>query len=156
MAEISIGKKAPDFKLASSTGKTLSLKDFKGQVVVLYFYPRDMTPGCTTEACDFRDRHSELEKLGAVVIGISTDDLKKHAKFIEKYELTFPLLADTDKEVHQLYGVWKEKNMYGKKVMGTERSTFIIGKDGKITHIFPKVKVTGHVEEVLAAVKEII
>ena len=156
MAELKVGQKAPDFSLESSEGKKISLKDYKGKKnVVLYFYPKDMTPGCTTEACSFRDNLTRVQKADAVVLGVSTDDLKSHDKFIEKHQLNFPLLADTEKEVVNAYGVWKKKSMYGREYMGIERSTFIIAKDGKIAKIFSKVKVDGHTEEVVAALKEL-
>ena len=145
------GTKAPSFELMSDEGKKLSLKDFAGRKVVLYFYPRDNTPGCTKEACSFSENNKRLQKAGAVVIGISADSVASHQKFKQKYNLGFTLLSDPDKEVIEKYGVWKEKSMYGKKMMGVERTTFIIDKQGKIAHIFPKVKVDGHTEEVLKA-----
>ncbi len=148
------GQTAPDFTLPASGGQTLSLHDFRGNTVVLYFYPKDMTPGCTTEACDFRDYHPEFAKLGAVVLGISPDDVKSHDKFTAKHELPFPLLADTDHAVAEAYGVWVLKKMYGREYMGVERSTFVIDKDGKIAKVWPKVKVTGHVQDVLQFVKD--
>ncbi len=153
MAELKIGQKAPDFSLAASNKETISLKTFKGKLVVLYFYPKDLTSGCTTEACDFRDNLARLEKTGAVVLGISPDSLASHEKFIGKHDLNFLLLSDPEKTVLESYGVWKEKSMYGRKYMGVERTTFIIGKEGKIAHIFPKVKVKGHVDEVLEILK---
>lgn len=143
------GKKAPAFTLPDYDGNKVSLKDFEGKKVVLYFYPKDLTSGCTTEACDFRDAHPEFEKINAVVLGVSPDPVKSHIKFRDKHELNFLLLSDEDKKVVQAYDVWKEKSMYGKKYMGVERSTFIIDENGKIQKIFPKVKVKGHVEEVL-------
>ena len=145
------GSKAPSFELMSDKGEKVSLKDLTGKKVVLYFYPRDNTPGCTKEACSFSENKRKLEKAGAVVIGISTDSVASHQKFKEKYDLGFTLLSDPDKEVVKKYGVWKEKNMYGKKVMGVERTTFILDEQGKIAHIFRKVKVDGHTEEVLKA-----
>jgi thioredoxin-dependent peroxiredoxin len=145
------GSKAPSFELMSDEGKKVSLKDFAGKKVVLYFYPRDNTPGCTKEACSFSENSQRLKKAGAVVIGISADSVASHQKFKEKYNLGFPLLSDPDKEVIEKYGVWKEKSMYGKKMMGIERTTFIIDEQGKIAHVFPKVKVDGHTEEVLKA-----
>ncbi len=153
MAELKIGQKAPDFSLAASNKETISLKTFKGKRVVLYFYPKDLTSGCTTEACDFRDNLARLEKTGAVVLGISPDSLASHEKFIGKHDLNFLLLSDPEKTVLESYGVWKEKSLYGRKYMGVERTTFIIGKEGKIAHIFPKVKVKGHVDEVLEILK---
>jgi peroxiredoxin Q/BCP len=151
-----VGRKAPEFTLPSSEGGQVSLGEFAGKkVVVLYFYPKDMTPGCTQEACDFRDQSSRLRELGAVVLGISPDPLKSHERFIQQQSLNFPLLADEDHAVCGQYGVWVEKNMYGNKSMGVERSTFVIGRDGKIARAWRKVKVAGHVEEVIAAVEEL-
>lgn len=148
------GKKAPAFDLPASTGGTIALADYAGkQNVVLYFYPKDMTPGCTTEACDFRDNQGALAAMGAVVLGVSPDPLASHAKFIEQESLNFPLLADEDKAVCQAYGVWAEKTMYGKKYMGVERSTFLIDKTGTIARSWRKVKVNGHTDEVLEALK---
>ena len=143
------GDKAPSFTLPSSDGSEVSLSDFKGKNVVLYFYPKDDTPGCTTEACSFRDDLSAFKRKGAVVLGISVDGIESHQKFAEKYSLSFPLLSDEGKKVVKAYGVWKEKNLYGRKYMGTERTTFIIDKQGIITHIFPKVHVDSHSKEVL-------
>ena len=150
---LEIGKKAPAFSLKNQDGKTVKLSDFAGQNVVLYFYPKDDTPGCTTEACDFRDQHSKLEKAGAVVLGVSPDDEKRHAKFAGKHGLPFTLLADTEHTVAEKFGAWGEKSLYGRKFMGIIRSTFLIGADGKIAKVWPKVKVAGHVDEVLEAVK---
>lgn len=144
------GDKAPAFSLPSDEGM-VSLKDFKGKSVVLYFYPKDLTPGCTVEACDFRDNMARVKRKGAVVLGVSRDPVKKHSSFTEKHGLNFPLLSDEDGEVCNAYGVWKQKSLYGKKFMGIERTTFVIGPDGKITKIFPKVKVAGHVDAVLEA-----
>jgi peroxiredoxin Q/BCP len=146
------GSAAPSFTLESSSGKKVSLKDFKGKKVVLYFYPKDDTPGCTKEACSFRESIGELKKMGAVVLGVSPDDMESHRKFIKKYNLPFELLADTDHAVAEKYGVWKEKSMYGRKYMGVERSTFLIGPDGRVQEIFRKVKVSGHVEELIEKV----
>lgn len=146
---LKVGKKAPAFKLMSDEENAVSLKDFAGKKVVLYFYPRDNTPGCTREACSFSENMKRLKKAGAVVIGVSADSVASHKKFKEKYNLNFPLLSDPDRKVIQKYGVWKEKNMYGKKTMGVERTTFIIDEQGAILHIFPKVRVDGHTEEVL-------
>ena len=151
---LTIGKPAPAFKLASTEGKDLSLADLKGKKIVLYFYPKDDTSGCTKEACSFRDAHPDFKKIGAIVLGISPDDLKSHDKFRAKYNLPFTLLADPEHTVAEKYGVWKEKSMYGRKYMGIERTTFIIDSAGKISHIFPKVKVDGHEAEVLAALAE--
>jgi thioredoxin-dependent peroxiredoxin len=148
------GEKAPDFSLYDQDKKKIGLRDFIGkQEVVLYFYPKDDTPGCTKEACGFRDSINAFKKKDAVVLGVSNDDQVSHQKFANKYELPFPLLSDVDKKVAEAYGVYKEKNMYGKKYMGIERTTFVIGKDGKVKKIFPKVKVDGHVEEVLQALE---
>ena len=141
-----IGSLAPDFSLAGSDGKTHKLSDYKGKKVILYFYPKDNTPGCTTEACDFRDNHT-------IILGISKDNLNSHNKFIEKFNLPFVLLSDEDKVVCELYDVIKEKNMYGRKTLGIERSTFIIDDNGKLMKEFRKVKVKGHIEEVLEALK---
>jgi len=148
-----VGQKAPDFSVVDDTGKTVKLSDFKGKKVVLYFYPKDDTPGCTKEACNFRDGIAEIRKQGAVVLGVSADSAESHRKFKAKFDLNFPLLADTDKKIVEGYDVWKEKSMYGKKYMGIERTTFVIDKDGKISHIFPKVKVDEHYEEVLKALE---
>jgi peroxiredoxin Q/BCP len=156
MAKVEIGKKAPAFTLPDQDGKPVKLSDFKGKAVVLYFYPKDDTPGCTREACDFRDEHSALKKAGAVVLGVSPDDAKSHTRFVGKFNLPFPLLADTDHGVAEAYGAWAEKSMYGRKYMGIVRSTFLIDGDGKVAAVWPKVKVTGHVDEVreaLAALK---
>jgi len=148
------GKKAPAFTLPNADGKKISLKDFNGKKIVLYFYPKDMTSGCTQEACDFRDAFPDFSKVNAVVLGVSPDPVKSHKKFADKHELPFELLSDENKEVVEKYGVWKEKSMYGKKYMGVERTTVIIDENGKVKKIFPKVKVNGHVEEVLQAIKE--
>lgn len=147
------GDKAPSFSLPSDNGETISLKDLKGKTVVLYFYPKDMTPGCTQEACDFRDAQAKFKKSDAVVLGVSKDPVERHVKFQEKYDLNFPLLSDEDGSVCEAYGVWKQKSLYGKKFMGIERTTFIIGPTGKIEKIYSKVKVKGHAEEILAEVK---
>jgi thioredoxin-dependent peroxiredoxin len=147
------GKPAPDFTLADQQGKKVTLSKLKGSPVVLYFYPKDDTPGCTKEACAFRDAFADYKKAGAVILGISPDDSKSHAKFVEKFDLPFPLLADHEKQVCEAYGVWKEKSMYGKKYMGVERTTFVIDKKGIVGKVFPKVRVDGHSDEVLDAVK---
>jgi thioredoxin-dependent peroxiredoxin len=149
------GKKAPSFSLKDQNGKTVKLSDFAGKNVVLYFYPKDNTPGCTTEACDFRDQHVKLEKAGAVVLGVSPDAEKTHLKFAGKFGLPFTLLADTEHEVAEKYGSWGEKSLYGRKFLGIIRSTFLIGGDGKVAKVWPKVKVAGHVDEVLEAVKSL-
>jgi thioredoxin-dependent peroxiredoxin len=146
--------KAPDFNLQDENGNEISLKSLRGKVVVLYFYPRADTPGCTVEACEFRDTYKQMQKTGAVLLGISPDTPKAQKKFQDKFKLPFTLLADADKKVAIAFDVLKEKNMYGKKVMGVVRTTFIIGPDGKIQHIFPKVKPEGHAAEVLAYLKE--
>ncbi len=143
------GKKAPAFSLFDSKGNKVSLKDFRKKKVILYFYPKDMTSGCTQQACNFRDAYPDFSKLRTVVIGVSADSANIHKKFAEKYSLPFVLLSDESKEVLQKYKVWKEKCMYGKKYMGIERTTFIINEEGKIHQIFSKVKVNGHVEEIL-------
>lgn len=145
------GSKAPAFELPSSDGKTVSLADFAGKTVVLYFYPRDATPGCTREATEFRDALKAFTKKGAVVLGVSKDTVASHCKFRDKYELNFPLLSDETGTVIEAYGAWGEKNLYGKKSMGILRTTVIIGKDGLVKKVFPKVKVDGHVDAVLAA-----
>ncbi len=149
------GNKAPAFTLNDSNGKKISLSSFKGKNIVLYFYPKDMTSGCTREACDFRDSFPDFKKVKAEVIGISTDSESSHQKFAARYDLPFILLSDEKKEVVEKYGVWKEKSMYGKKYMGIERTTFIIDGSGKIKFVFPKVKVDGHADEVLKALREI-
>ena len=151
---ININDKAPEFSLHDENDREVSLKALRGKVVVLYFYPRADTPGCTVEACAFRDTYKQIQKTGAVLLGISPDTSKAQKKFQEKFKLPFSLLADADKKVAEAYGVVQEKNMYGKKVMGIARTTFIIGPDGKIQHIFPKVKPEGHAVEVLAYLKE--
>ena len=145
------GDPAPEFRLPADDGRTYALKDLRGQKVVLYFYPKDDTPGCTREACSFRDNLARVRSKRALVFGVSKDGLDSHAKFRKKYSLSFPLLSDTDGKVLEAYGVWKEKNLYGKKHMGIERTTFIIDEGGRVQRIFPRVKVDGHVDEVLAA-----
>lgn len=149
------GKKAPAFSLKATNGKTVKLSELKGKTVVLYFYPKDDTPGCTKEACAFRDRHAEIEKLGAVVLGVSPDDVASHGKFTEKFQLNFPLLADTDHAVAEKFGAWREKNMYGKKSMGVQRSTFIIDGSGTVVKVWKKVSVDGHDDQVIEALKEL-
>lgn len=149
-----VNDKAPDFTLQDENGKEIALKDLRGKTVVLYFYPRADTPGCTIEACEFRDSYKKMQKTGAVLLGISPDTPKAQKKFQDKFSLPFTLLADADKKVAEAFGVMKEKNMYGKKVWGVARTTFIIGPDGKIQHIFEKVKPEGHSDEVLEYLKE--
>lgn len=151
---IEVGKKAPDFSLLNQDGKKISLKDYLGKKVVLYFYPKDDTSGCTKEACNFRDEFPKFTKTKAVILGVSPDSVKSHKKFAEKYDLNFDLLADEEKKVVEKYEVWKEKSMYGRKYMGVERTTFIIDEKGKIKTIFNKVKVDGHNKEVLEALKD--
>ena len=143
------GDKAPDFILKGDNGKNYSLKDFKGKKLILYFYPKDMTSGCTTEACDFRDNIRMIEKMNTVVIGVSKDSIDLHKKFKSKYELPFTLLSDENLNMLKDYNVWKEKSMYGKKYMGIERTTFVINGKGIIEDIYNKVKVNGHVKEIL-------
>ena len=150
-----IGKPAPDFTLPSTTGETISLKQFKGKkTVVLYFYPKDETPGCTREACAFRDAYGDLDRQGVVLLGVSTDNMDSHLAFRDRHKLPFPLLSDEDASVAKLYGVYKQKNLYGKKYMGIERTTFVIDKTGRIAQIWPKVKVDGHIQDVLEFVAE--
>jgi thioredoxin-dependent peroxiredoxin len=150
MSELTVGAKAPAFSAPDASGKTISLSDLKGKTVVLYFYPKDDTPGCTVEACSFRDEYAGFGKKGAVVLGVSPDDAKSHTKFIEKFHLPFPLLSDGDHKIALAYGVWVEKSMYGKKYMGVERSTFVIDGAGKLKAIYRKVKPGEHTAEVLA------
>ena len=148
------GDAAPDFAVQDDNGKTARLKDFRGHPLVVYFYPRADTPGCTIEACAFRDGITDFKKLKTPIVGVSPDTVEAQAKFKKKYDLNFPLLADADHKIAEDYGVWKEKNMYGKKSMGVERTTFIIDDKGKIKKIFSKVKVDGHADAVLVALKE--
>ena len=156
MAEwIEVGKKAPAFTLAADDGTKVRLSALKGKPVVLYFYPRDDTPGCTKEACAFRDRKSEIDALGAVVLGVSPDTVERHVKFRDKYTLNFPLLADPDHKVAEKYGAWREKNMYGKKSMGIQRSTYLIDAAGKVARVWQRVKVAGHDDQVIEALKEL-
>lgn len=146
---IEIGQKAPDFSAKDQNGDTITLSQFKGKKVVLYFYPRDSTPGCTAQACDLRDNYQALLDQGYVVLGVSTDTEKKHQNFIAKYDLPFPLIADTEKEVHALYGTWQLKKFMGKESMGTVRTTFIIDEEGVIADIISKVKTKAHAEQIL-------
>jgi peroxiredoxin Q/BCP len=157
---LQVGDKAPSFTTNAvgnqyGTGTPLKLSDLKGKVVVLYFYPKDDTPGCTTQACGIRDEWKAIESTGAALFGISIDAVKSHEKFITKFDLPFPLLSDTDKSIVEAYGVWVEKSMYGKKYMGTERTTFVIDTNGKISAIFPKVKPAEHAGLVMKALKEL-
>ena len=152
---IEAGQKAPAFTLTSDSGEKVKLSDLKGKPVVLYFYPRDDTPGCTREACAFRDASKELKKLGATVLGVSPDTVESHVKFRDKFELNFPLLADPDHKVAEKYGAWREKVQYGKKRMGIQRSTFVIGPDGKVAKMWKSVKVDGHDAHVLKALQEL-
>ncbi|NLO82305.1 MAG: thioredoxin-dependent thiol peroxidase [Clostridiales bacterium] len=152
---LSVGNKAPDFTLMDETGREISLSDFKGKKVVIYFYPKDDTPGCTKEACSFRDVYDDILAAGAVVIGISKDDTSSHQKFKNKYNLPFYLLSDPDHKVIEKYGAWQEKKMYGKTSMGTARITYIVDEEGVIKEIYHKVKPENHGEEILEALKNI-
>jgi peroxiredoxin Q/BCP len=148
---LTVGDKAPDFKTTNQDGEKVALSDFKGQKVVLYFYPKDDTPGCTKEACSFRDGWSKFRRKKIAVLGVSADDEKSHKKFVDKFSLPFPLLADTDKTIVKDYGAWGEKNMYGRKFMGIRRVTYLIDEKGKIAAVWPRVKPEGHADELLAA-----
>jgi thioredoxin-dependent peroxiredoxin len=152
---IEAGEKAPDFTLAADDGTKVKLSALKGQPVVLYFYPKDDTPGCTKEACAFRDRSRELQKLGAKVLGVSADSVDSHVAFRDKFKLNFPLLADVDHKVAEKYGAWREKNMYGKKFMGIQRSTFLIDATGQVLKVWKAVQVDGHDDQVIAAIKSL-
>lgn len=151
MSELQVGQPVPEFTLEASGGQEISLSDYRGKKVVLYFYPKDSTPGCTQEACDFRDSAAAYEQKGAVVLGISPDPVKSHDKFAQKYELSFPLLSDPDHAVAEAFGVWQLKKMYGKEYEGIVRSTFLIDEEGLLIKAWSKVKVKGHTEEVFAA-----
>lgn len=150
-----IGKAAPAFTLDTDTGESLALKDLTGNTVVLFFYPKDDTSGCTTEACEFRDLMPRFKKGSAVILGISPDSVKSHQKFKAKYDLPYTLLADTEHAIAEMYGVWKEKSMYGRKYMGVERTTFLIDAKGVLRKVFEKVKPAGHADEVAAALAEL-
>jgi peroxiredoxin Q/BCP len=150
---LKVGDKAPQFALTDADGKKVKLSDFKGKKVVLYFYPKDLTPGCTVEACAFRDDIGPIKKLGAVVLGVSADNEKLHQKFRDKHSLNFPLLSDTDHAVCEKYGAWQEKSMYGKKYWGIARITYIIDETGKVAKVWEKVKPDGHSQQVIEALK---
>lgn len=150
---LQVGDVAPDFTLPSDADGEITLSALRGKPVVLYFYPKDNTPGCTTEACDFRDRMERVQAAGATVLGVSPDSLRKHGNFRKKFELNFPLLTDAEKAVHEAYGVWQEKKMYGRTYMGTVRSTFLIDGDGVIRQIWSKVRVKGHADAVIEALE---
>ncbi|MCE0483314.1 MAG: thioredoxin-dependent thiol peroxidase [Methylacidiphilales bacterium] len=154
MSGFAAAAKAPDFSAPDQSGRTVSLTDFAGKTVVLYFYPKDDTPGCTTEACSFRDEYAAFKKKGVVVVGVSPDSPKSHAKFIEKFHLPFTLLADADHKIAEAYGVWVEKSMYGRTYMGVERSTFVIDPKGKLQAIYRKVKPSEHIAEVLSGLEK--
>jgi peroxiredoxin Q/BCP len=151
--DVAVGQMAPELSIPDQDGKTVTLKSFRGKQVVLYFYPKDDTPGCTKESCEFRDVESQILRAGGAILGVSLDGRESHQKFIKKFGLPFQLLSDEDAAISRVYGVYKEKNMYGRKYWGIERSTFIIGPEGKVKAIFRKVKVDGHADEVLAALK---
>ncbi|MEH6906126.1 MULTISPECIES: thioredoxin-dependent thiol peroxidase [Neobacillus] len=151
---VEIGMQVPNFELETNSGETVTLSKFKGTNVVLYFYPKDMTPGCTTEACDFRDQIQQFTEVDAVILGVSPDPVDRHQKFVEKYGLPFLLLADTEHQLAEAFGVWKLKKNFGKEYMGIERSTFIIDKEGNLVKEWRKVKVKGHVDEALTYIRE--
>lgn len=151
MNELKVGDKAPELAGTDQNGNPVSLKDYEGKKLILYFYPKDDTPGCTAEACDLRDHYGELKKAGYETLGVSVDDAKKHTHFIEKYNLPFPLLADIEKQTVQNYGVWVEKSMYGRKYMGTARKTFLINEEGIIERIIEKVNTKAHAKQILEA-----
>lgn len=151
---VGIGKKVADFTSVNQNGEEIKLSDFKGRHVVLYFYPKDMTPGCTTQACDFRDHHESFKELDAVIIGVSPDPVQRHQKFIEKHDLPFHLLADEDHQLAEQFGVWQLKKTFGKEYYGIVRSTFVIDKDGILQKEYRNVRVKGHVEEALQYVRE--
>jgi peroxiredoxin Q/BCP len=149
------GEKAPPFTLTADDGSKVRLADFAGGPIVLYFYPKDDTPGCTRQACAFRDQQKELQKLGAKILGVSADDVASHEKFRDKFQLNFPLLADDDHAVAEKYGAWREKNMYGKKSMGIQRSTYLIDAAGKVAKVWKRVQVDGHDQKVLEALRQL-
>ncbi len=155
MAAVKVGDKVPDFTTLDDSGRPVSLSDFKGKSVVLYFYPKDDTSGCTKEACDFRDAFPRFGKIDAEVVGVSPDSVESHVEFKKKYSLPFKLLADEGHKLADKFGVWKEKSMYGRKFMGVERTTVLIDPSGRVARIFPKVRVPGHVEEVETALREL-
>lgn len=146
---VKVGDKAPDFVGRDQNGEPIKLADYKGKKVVLYFYPKDNTPGCTAESCNLRDHNDEFQEKGYQIIGISSNDEKSHQKFIEKFDLPFPLIADTEKEIHEMFGTWVEKSMYGRKYMGTQRVTFVIDENGVIEDIIEKVKTKDHAAQIL-------
>ncbi len=150
---LEVGSFAPNFEAIDEAGKRHALKDYRGKTVILYFYPKDHTSGCTQEACDFRDNFDNLRKRGAVILGVSGDSAQSHQRFKEKHQLPFPLLLDEDRSMAKAYGVWGEKSMYGRKFMGITRSTFVIGADGRLEHVYRKVSVPGHVKELLEAAR---
>ena len=149
MIKLKVGDEAPNFESKDQNGENVKLTDFRGKKVVLYFYPKDNTPGCTAESCNLRDNYEQLQKQGYVVLGVSSDNEKSHQKFIEKHDLPFSLLADTDKSVHEAFGTWGEKSMYGRKYMGTFRTTFVIDEKGKIEEVIEKVKTKDHTAQIL-------
>jgi len=153
---LEVGSKAPAFNLVSDSGKKMKLSDFKGKPIVLYFYPKDDTPGCTKEACAFRDANTQLDAVEAIVLGVSPDDAASHAKFRDKFTLNFPLLSDPDHVMAESYGAWREKNMYGKKSMGIQRSTYLIDGAGKVVKVWKKVSVDGHDADVLTALQDLV
>ena len=148
---LAVGRPAPDFALPDETGQTVRLSDFRGRNVVLYFYPKDDTPGCAKEACSFRDGLPRLKRRQAVVLGVSVDSVESHRRFKEKFHLNFPLLSDADRRIVAAYGVWKQKSLYGRTFMGIERTTVLINEEGRIAKMFPRVKVDGHLDDVLAS-----
>lgn len=153
MSSLAVGDKAPSFSALDDQGQKLSLKDFKAKPLVLYFYPKDDTSGCTAEACSFTENIAAFNKLGVAVIGVSRDSIESHQKFKQKYGLKFPLISDEDGKICEAYGTWVEKSMYGRKYMGIDRSTFLIGEDGQIKALWRKVKVPGHIEAILKEIK---